>query len=223
MDASFPAGDFRMGEWLAQPSLDRLARGQASVRIRPRLMDLLVVLAGRAGQVVAKDALIEAVWGRRFVAESALSTAIAQLRAALGDDAAAPRYIESVPKRGYRLIAPVEPVGDASAEDREARCALLVSGRRVPLREGEHVIGRAPDAEVRIDATDVSRRHAVVVVRGGDATIADLGSKNGTFVGRERVTGPRPLADGDRVVLGTVVVAFRLSRCVQTTVTVEER
>ena len=99
---------FRLGEWLVQPSLDRLSRRGEVVQLRPKVMDVLVHLAANAGEVVSKNALIDAVWARQFIADSALSRAVFELREALGDDPHAPRYIETISKRGYRLIAPVE-------------------------------------------------------------------------------------------------------------------
>jgi hypothetical protein len=71
-------------------------------------MDVLVYLAAEPGRVIPKEELLEAVWGGAFVEEGALSQAIHSLRKALGDDARQPRYIQTIPKRGYRLIAPVE-------------------------------------------------------------------------------------------------------------------
>jgi Tol biopolymer transport system component len=82
-------------------------------------MDVLVELARQAGRVVSKQELLDAVWSQEFVAESVLTRAIGELRKALGDDAREPRYIETIPRRGYRLIATVEPaVGAAGTAHR---------------------------------------------------------------------------------------------------------
>ena len=91
-----------------------------SVRLEPRVMDVLVYLAVHRDRVVPKEELIEEIWGSAFVEEGALSQAIHSLRKVLGDDARQPRYIQTFPKRGYRLIAPLipeavsddEPVGE---------------------------------------------------------------------------------------------------------------
>jgi pSer/pThr/pTyr-binding forkhead associated (FHA) protein len=87
---------------------------------------------------------------------------------------------------------------------------LVWETRQVPLTEGDNILGRAPDAAVWIDALGVSRHHARIIVEGGDATVEDLGSKNGTYVGAERVTAPCRLADGDQIRLGSVVITFRI-------------
>lgn len=99
--------DFYLAGWLVQPSLDRLTRDGVVVRIRPQLMDILVCLAARAGRMVTRKELLATVWCGRFVAESGLARCVAELRQALDDSARQPRFIETIPKRGYRLIAPV--------------------------------------------------------------------------------------------------------------------
>jgi DNA-binding winged helix-turn-helix (wHTH) protein len=103
--------DFRLAGWLVQPSLDQLTSGGAVVRIRPQLMDLLVCLAARAGRTVARQELATAIWPGQFVADSGLARCVAELRRALGDSARQPRIIETIPKRGYRVIAAVSPAG----------------------------------------------------------------------------------------------------------------
>jgi DNA-binding winged helix-turn-helix (wHTH) protein len=116
--------DLRIDGWLVEPTLNLLTRDGASVRLRAQLMDLLLCLASRPGRVFAKEDLIADVWEGRWIAQSALSRCVAELRAALGDDAQQPRVIQTITKRGYRLIAPVEavtipagpsPVWDAAA------------------------------------------------------------------------------------------------------------
>jgi DNA-binding winged helix-turn-helix (wHTH) protein len=104
---------FRLDGWIAEPSLNRLVRGAAVVRVEPKVMDVLTELAAHAGTVVPKARLLDAVWGREHLAESVLSRAVAELRRVLEDDARAPRYIETIPKRGYRLIARISRVADA--------------------------------------------------------------------------------------------------------------
>jgi TolB-like protein/DNA-binding winged helix-turn-helix (wHTH) protein/Tfp pilus assembly protein PilF len=113
---------FHVGDWLVEPSLNRLIRGEDTVHLEPRAMDLLVFLARRPGEVLSHQALIDGVWAEQFVGEAVLRQTIAALREALGDDARDPTYIETIPKRGYRLIAPVRGVeqDDTTAARRPA-------------------------------------------------------------------------------------------------------
>ena len=112
------AGDFRVGEWLVEPSLDRLSRNGTVLRLRPQLVDMLVLLAQRAGETVSKDEILANVWDGQHVAESGMTRCIAEIRQALGDAAREPRIVQTIPKRGYRLVAPVEflerPAPDAA-------------------------------------------------------------------------------------------------------------
>lgn len=99
--------DFSVGDWLVQPSLSRLSRGDSVVHLRPQLMDVLECLVSGNGRTVTKQNVLNAVWSDRFVTETALARSVAELRQALDDDARHPRIIETIPKRGYRIIAPV--------------------------------------------------------------------------------------------------------------------
>lgn len=114
--------EFRAGDWLVRPGECRIANPRGELRLRPMLMDLLMLLAGRAGQVVSKEEILDRLRKSQFVSESALTSDIAELRQLLGDSRAKPRYIETVAKRGYRFIAQVEPCGRPAAP----RLAVLV-------------------------------------------------------------------------------------------------
>lgn len=103
------AGDVRIGEWRLAPRRNELMRGGEVVRLEPKAAELLAYLAGQPGVVVGREDLLAAVWPGVVVGDDALTQAIIKLRKALGDDAHSPRYIETISKRGYRLIAPVEP------------------------------------------------------------------------------------------------------------------
>ena len=107
---------FVLGEWTVDPATGLLTGAAGQRRLTPKLMDLLVALAQHAGHVMTRDELLREVWGARgAVSDEPLTRAVAELRKALGDDRAGPGYIETIPKRGYRVIAkvgavkPVEP------------------------------------------------------------------------------------------------------------------
>jgi DNA-binding winged helix-turn-helix (wHTH) protein/tetratricopeptide (TPR) repeat protein len=101
---------FRIGDCLIEPRQNRISRGDTEVRLEPRVMDVLVCLAARAGEVVSRDALNQQVWGNIVVTDQALTNCVSELRHHLGDDRSANRVIETIPKRGYRLVAPVQTV-----------------------------------------------------------------------------------------------------------------
>jgi TolB-like protein len=108
---------FHVGDWLVEAALCRMSRGGPALHVRPRLIDLLVYLASNPGRVIGKDELLEHVWHGEFVVESVLARSVADLRRILDDEAATPRFIETIPKRGYRLIAPVRWPAGASRRD----------------------------------------------------------------------------------------------------------
>jgi DNA-binding winged helix-turn-helix (wHTH) protein/predicted esterase len=131
-----PSGPFRLGEWLVEPSLNRLTRDSGSVQLEPRVMDLLVFLARRPGEVLSQQAIIDGVWAAEFVGEGVLRRAITVLREALGDDAKNPAYIDTISKRGYRLIAAIGAV-DAAGPALEAEARAVAQpplGGRLLLR-----------------------------------------------------------------------------------------
>src|SRR5580765_8167336 len=100
-------GAFSIGDWRVDPSLRTLSGVKGERHLEPKLMQVLVLLAEHAGQVVSKERLLETVWADTFVGDEVLSRSISELRRALGDDSKAPRYIQTIPKGGYRLIASV--------------------------------------------------------------------------------------------------------------------
>jgi Tol biopolymer transport system component/DNA-binding winged helix-turn-helix (wHTH) protein len=97
----------QIGEWTVVSVLNLLERDGRSIRIEPRAMELLVYLARRPGEVVSPDELIRDLWHGRVFDDGVVYRKINQLRKALGDDSRVARFIETIPKRGYRLIAPV--------------------------------------------------------------------------------------------------------------------
>ncbi|HEX6623743.1 MAG TPA: winged helix-turn-helix domain-containing protein [Pyrinomonadaceae bacterium] len=89
----------------------RVVKGEQKRDLTPRAFDVLRYLIERPDRVVEKQELFERVWKEKFVSDNALTRTVKEIRQALGDSADAPRYIETVPKRGYRFIAPMSPQG----------------------------------------------------------------------------------------------------------------
>ena len=137
---------------------------------------------------------------------------MSEIRDAIGDDPSHPRFIRTVHRFGYafRETFPRAEAGRPSSRGGEVSFHVKWVNGRVTLDEGEHVLGRDPDAEIYLDSSGVSRRHARITISAGLATIEDLGSKNGTFVGDQRVHGARSLGDGDIIGVGSVKLTLRV-------------
>jgi adenylate cyclase len=104
--------EFHVGDWLIEPELNRITGAdKKKICIEPKVMDVLSFLADRAGDVVSKDEILRTVWPGTFVGEDVLRYSISELRKAFGDDARNPHIVDTIARRGYRLIAPVTGKG----------------------------------------------------------------------------------------------------------------
>jgi DNA-binding winged helix-turn-helix (wHTH) protein len=120
---------FDLGGWRVDPARGVLLRDGVETRLEPRLMDLLLLFAASPQRVVSKDEIIASVWSGRAIGDDTLAAAVSRLRAALGGDK---RFIETLPKRGYRLLLAPDGTAGADAPAREDDVAtLLRKGRAV--------------------------------------------------------------------------------------------
>src|ERR1044071_6565198 len=104
----------RFGEWTLYPREGELERGGQRQRLQDLPLRILVELLSQPGELVTREQLIAKLWPKGVVEfESGLNTAISKLRATLGDSADAPRYIETIPRKGYRFIGPIMQPGAA--------------------------------------------------------------------------------------------------------------
>ncbi len=122
--------DLRIGTWQVQPRLNRVTGNKRTTRITPKAMQVLLCLTEQPGHVVTRDQLMEAVWADTVVVENTLTRCISELRSAFDDDTREPAVIETIPKIGYRLIAPVlhEKADSAKASEHGAGRARSSSG-----------------------------------------------------------------------------------------------
>ena len=111
MDQQLRRG-FTLGAFEIEPLTGRIAGASGERRVQPKVMDVLVFLAEHTGEVVERDTLLNQIWGR-VTSEEVLTRCISELRTALGDDRSNPRYVQTVPKRGYRLLEPAVPKAGA--------------------------------------------------------------------------------------------------------------
>jgi DNA-binding winged helix-turn-helix (wHTH) protein len=195
-------------EFVLDTARRQLFRGGDPLHLEPKALELLELLVERRPEAVSKGEIHRRLWPDSFVTESSLTGLVAQVRKALGEDGRRDGVLRTVHRFGYAFhgdveVPPVRPVGPPAR--------IVWEDAVYALKSGENVLGRAEEATVRIEAPDVSRRHARIVIAGEEASIEDLGSKNGTFVGEERIGGPVPLRDGDRFLLGGQVLVFRRS------------
>ena len=199
-------------DWILDTATRLIERGGQAVHVSPKAFDLLVALLLERPRVLSKAELLERLWPDTFVSESNLPSLVAELRAALGDQARLPRYVRTVHRHGYAFCGTVTADGPLAPTARPAVASarLLIGTRELVLSPGANVLGRVPEAGVWIESSCVSRRHARVMVSANGASIEDLGSKNGTFLNRRRVTGVQPLADGDEIGLGPERMVFRV-------------
>lgn len=101
---------FRMGEWIVRPIEGKLDGGAGSRHLQPKSMDVLLCLASSANHIVERNDLIEHVWGHTAITDEPLTRCIHEIRREVGDTRDKPIYIQTIPKRGYRLVVAVEPI-----------------------------------------------------------------------------------------------------------------
>jgi DNA-binding winged helix-turn-helix (wHTH) protein len=214
---------YSFGTYRIDVEARRISGADGVVHLTRKALDLLLLLLEHQPGVVSKDQIYGRVWPGTFVTESSLQSLVHELRQALDDRASSASWIRTVHGIGYSFCGPVVAGGRTDGAQRAQRPAawLIGDAARVALHAGENIIGRELDDAIEIDAATISRRHARIVI-GAAVTIEDLGSKNGTWLADERLTSPRPLADGSLVRLGSVTLTFRLAPVPRPTESVEE-
>jgi DNA-binding winged helix-turn-helix (wHTH) protein len=204
-----------------------LRRGGKLVKLEKIPMELLILLVQRPGALLARAELQEALWAPDVFVDrdAAINTAIRKIRHALRDDAARPRFVETVVGKGYRFVASVESHAQHMRDSGSAtngpaarlrrpfpRYSVTRGKQDFMLDVGETVFGRDPSAGVCIDHPSVSRRHASLSISAGGAVLRDLGSRNGTFVNGRRVDGAAKVEDGAVIGLGPIALTFVVLR-----------
>lgn len=187
----------------------QLLRGSEDLPLSPKALDLLALLLESRPRALSKAELQDRLWPKTYVSESNLAGLVAEIRRAIQDDPRTPRFVRTVHRFGYAFAGTVG--ADRASNDRRAadsRLWLVHGKRQVPLVEGENILGREPE-HGGFDSVTVSRRHARIVVEGGQAVLEDLGSKNGTSLRGRLIDSKQTLIDGDEIGLGSVTLIFR--------------
>jgi len=210
----------QFGECVFDRDRRELARAGSVVHCGPKLLALLELLLDAAPRAVTKEEIHKEIWPGTFVTDATLTSLIAELRTAIGDDAKAPRLVRTIHGYGYAFIgdvADLRPNRKAPADHSLFR--IVVGDRDIPLAHGENIIGRSPDAAVFVDDSGVSRHHARIRVDMRGATLEDLESKNGTILDGRPIDQPTPLAHGSLIVVGATALRFRVLTSSTTTET----
>jgi DNA-binding winged helix-turn-helix (wHTH) protein len=199
----------QFGPFTLDAARRHLLREGEVAHLTPKAFDLLLLLVNEAPRVISKRELHERLWPATFVSDATLVGLVKELRRALHDHDDRAPVIRTVHRIGYALCPEVHAAGPGARA--RAWHWLVFRGRRIVLRDGDNIIGRDPGSDVWLDIAGVSRRHARIIVGDHDASLEDLGSKNGTTVGDGRVQQPVALQDGASIAFGPVTGVYRTS------------
>ncbi len=202
----------RFGECVLDSATRQLTVRGEPVHVQPKAFQFLELLLENRPRALSKSQIHEKLWPGTFVSDGTLTSLLVEVRNVIGDDARRPLYVRTIHGFGYAFSGNAEEMREvvSSGSARRTSCWVLHAGKRTALEPGETVIGRDPGAGLFIDDPSVSRRHARIVVTAESATLEDLGSKNGTQLGEERIESPVLLDDGARIRIGTVALTFRM-------------
>jgi DNA-binding winged helix-turn-helix (wHTH) protein len=184
--------------------------GAEEVRLSPKAFELLALLIDRRPAAVPKADIRDHLWPGTFVSDSSLPSLVSEIREAIADREREPGLLRTVHGFGYAFQAPMAPVEDAAANLSPIGW-LIGPSARIGLFAGENILGREGAGVILVKSSTVSRRHASIAVNAQGAVLADLGSKNGTYVNDRRVNESTPVVDGDQVRIGGLLFTFRLS------------
>jgi DNA-binding winged helix-turn-helix (wHTH) protein len=218
---------YAFAEFALDTDTRELRRDGRVVPLAPKAFDFLELLLRERPRAVSVTRLRAAVWPKTHVGATSLHVLVSQVRSALCDDPAESRWIRTVPRFGYAFCGTATGAEGGSSAPGPGSAKgpafwLSTTEGDVRLSPGENVLGREAGLAARVDRPGVSRRHACIRVDGEQATLSDLGSKNGTFVNGKPVAAPAPLQDGDEIRLGLrATVVFRVSEGEETDTEVE--
>jgi DNA-binding winged helix-turn-helix (wHTH) protein len=214
----------RFDECVLDRETRELFRAGRAVHTGPKVLRLLELLLDARPRALTKDEIHKALWPNTFVSDATLTSLVADLRTAIGDDARSPHLVRTLHGFGYAFSADVtEDVHVQHSKPSENRCYRIVYGdREISLSGGDNVLGRSPDVAIFVDDVAASRQHANISINENGAILEDLGSKNGTSLNGLRINSPMMLTDGARVVIGSTTLIFRAFDVPATTRTLED-
>jgi hypothetical protein len=195
----------RFGDVRVDVGARQLWRGNREVHLTRKGFELLLLLVERRPNAVSKEEIHTRLWPDTFVSDVTLQSLVFEVREALADDARKPKFIRTVHGFGYAFNL----ANDPAPAVRRVKGWLVGERGRLPLFEGDNVLGREGDDVIDLASATVSRRHARISFEGDEPSLEDLGSKNGTFLEDRPVSARVPLANGNRIRLGSVLLTFR--------------
>jgi adenylate cyclase len=171
--------EFQVGEWLVEPNLNCILRGSKRTPVEPQVIEVLAFLADYPGEVISKEQIIQAVWPETFVSDDVLRYSISALRKAFKDDAKNPRIIETIARRGYRLIAPV--VRKGATVESKGSVAVLAFTDLSAAKDQEYFCDGISEEIIncltRIKGLRVSSRTSSFAHKGKSEDIRSIGRK----------------------------------------------
>jgi adenylate cyclase len=173
--------EFWVGEWLVEPDLNRISRGDQAIQIEPKVIEVLAFLAERPGEVHSKEEILKKVWAGTYVSDEVLRYSISELRKAFGDDARTPRIIGTIPRRGYRLIPPVTQ--PARSLGSQASIAVLAFCDMSAERDQEYfcdgIAEEIIDNLARVKGLRVASRTSAFAFKGKPSDVRAIGRSLG--------------------------------------------
>jgi len=202
----------RFGECALDTETRELSRKGKAVHVSPKAFQILDLLLAERPRAVSKDEILKRLWTGTHVTDGTLTTLMAEVRSAIGDDAHEPQFVRTLHRFGYAFSGAVEVEGGAARATSVPRVAwrLFWETREIALAEGDNIVGRDPDAAILVDHASVSRHHARIRISGKSAQLEDLDSKNGTFWRGERIRKPVDLEDKGEIRFGSVAMTCRM-------------
>jgi adenylate cyclase len=213
MNSASGVASFFVADWLVEPKSNSLIRGEESTHVEPKAMRVLTMLAANAGQVVTRQELEDSIWADMVVGPDSLTNTVIKLRRALKDNARDASIIETIPKTGYRLIAPIREIEEEGKEPPLERrlSAILYADVADYSRltgENEERTHRILSANLDLFAGRIRSHNGTVVHYAGDAILAEFATVTSALSCAVEVQ--RELRDSDDAQSDSHSVQFRI-------------
>jgi len=190
MSGNVPLADdspvvFRFAEFTFDCRSHQLLYRGVERHLSPKARQLLSLLLTQRPRALSREELYDALWPETFVCETNLASLVNEVRRGLADNARSPQCIRTVHGFGYAFCGEVTTSRPGAVVCAEGM--LFCAGQNYLLYEGENAVGRAIESHIVLADSTISRNHAVITFSGEEFSVRDLGSKNGTYVDRQRL------------------------------------